>query len=458
MSYTLPRPSVSPHTRKPKLFPPSSYWLFAWFFVQVICQLGLLFEILAPLRVVFRSASFGFNLLALFLAFGPKKNPHHPSFWVGIFILIWIAAQIINPTTNTAVSAVATLALMASIIAPLYWVPRLEITLAAMRTVFLLMWGFHGLSALFGVAQVYYPGEFQPAVSQAVKEATYGGDHLKVMLGGGDIIYRPMGLTDVPGGASNAGLWTFVFGMGLFALSRNIVLIIAGLLSMPLGFFCIYLCQIRSNLVLAVVISMAFAVLLAVTQRLGSAIRVSFVVPAVLVVGFIWAVALGGAATADRFETLVEDNPEAIYAKNRGKFLAETFEELIQEYPFGAGLGRYGMILTYFGDRTLEGSYPLWAEIQWTAWLYDGGILLMFAYPLAMLIATWVTARVAFDSRAGPLAGWAMLILAYDVSIFMLTFSYIPFVGNVGMEFWMLNAMVFAVHNQMKSRPAWRSG
>src|SRR4051812_26973818 len=101
------------------------------------------------------------------------------------------------------------------------------------------------------------------------------------------------------------------------------------------------------------------------------------------------------------------------------------------------------MINVYFGDNTLEGSEALWAEIQWTSWLYDGGVVLLLAYPLAMLIATVVIARIAFNHRYGPLSGWAMLILAYDIAMFALTFSYGPFNGQIGMEFWMMNVMVW---------------
>ena len=37
------------------------------------------------------------------------------------------------------------------------------------------------------------------------------------------------------------------------------------------------------------------------------------------------------------------------------------------------------MMLHYFGDRYNAESPQIWAEIQWTGWLLDGGIPLMIA-------------------------------------------------------------------------------
>ena len=40
----------------------------------------------------------------------------------------------------------------------------------------------------------------------------------------------------------------------------------------------------------------------------------------------------------------------------------------------GAGLGRWGMAAGYFGTASLPG---IWAEIQVTGWVVDGGILML---------------------------------------------------------------------------------
>lgn len=438
----------------PTRTPTSSYWLFAVLILQTACQLGLLFEQLAPFRVIFRTAAFGINLAALFIAFGPRKQPHHPAFWPGIICLGWLGLQIINPDTNTPIAAIASWALSLAVIAPLFWVPRLLITPNVVRNVVLFFWGFHTLSSIFGVLQVYFPGgTFQPAVSQAVLNHVYQGKNLQVQLAQGDIVFRPMGLSDMPGGAANSGLYAFVFGLGLFSLSRSTASTTIGLISLPIGLFCIYLTQVRVTLVLAVIISIVYACLLSVTSRFGAAIRTSFVVPIVVAGAFIWAVALGGDSTLARFETLLDEKSDKLYYNSRGWYLEETLEVHLFEYPFGAGLGRWGMINTYFGVSDM-----LWAEIQWTGWVFDGGILLAIGYPIAMLITIIATGRVAFNRNYGALSGWALLILAYDVAMVAFTFSYCPFVGQAGLEFWFLNAMIWTAAQQLPRRQVWQTG
>ena len=56
-----------------------------------------------------------------------------------------------------------------------------------------------------------------------------------------------------------------------------------------------------------------------------------------------------------------------------------TFNELLFEYPLGAGLGRWGMAAGYFGSSR-ELATPVWAEIQFTGWMIDGGVLMIALY------------------------------------------------------------------------------
>ena len=46
--------------------------------------------------------------------------------------------------------------------------------------------------------------------------------------------------------------------------------------------------------------------------------------------------------------------------------------ELLDQYRFGAGLGRTGMLSYYFGDSG-SASRGLFAEVQPNAWMIDGG-------------------------------------------------------------------------------------
>jgi hypothetical protein len=60
---------------------------------------------------------------------------------------------------------------------------------------------------------------------------------------------------------------------------------------------------------------------------------------------------------------------------------------------------------------------------------------------------------VALRASDPWLSGWAMLIVAYDMAMLASTFGAIPFIGQAGLEFWLLNAAVYAAGRQVISRP-----
>jgi hypothetical protein len=427
--------------------PPStlavSLWLLGLVVLQITCQLALLFEALAPLRVAFRSASFGMGLVALAVVRG--RTSQHPARGPAALALLVVALELLlNPDTTTALAGLAAVALYTAIISPVFWVPRLAVSPAVFGRLVLLLWGFHTLSAAFGVLQAYFPGQFQPALSETVRRSAWGGENFKVQLASGDMVFRPMGLTDSPGGAAMSGLYSVVFGLGIMTTTRRALLSGAAVVGLTIGLFCIYLSQVRSALVLTGILTMMLIAALAAAGRVVAAARVAAVVFVVSAGAFVWAVGLGGEATRARFETLLEGNPDEIYYRSRGFFLEHTVTVLLPEYPFGAGLGRWGVIGTYFGDTKNPYATPIWAEIQWTAWLVDGGLPLVAAYALAILAAAGATARVAMRCPDVWLAGWARLILAYDAAAVALTFNSVPFIGQPGLEFWLLNAALFA--------------
>jgi hypothetical protein len=253
-----------------------------------------------------------------------------------------------------------------------------------------------------------------------------------------------MGLTDVPGGAAMAGLYAFVFGLGFLIAARSPLKMVLGTAGMVAGLFCILLSQVRSILVMAGIIAVVLVAVLLATRRYAAAARVAAVVAVVATVAFVWAVALGGEETLQRFETLLEANPDEVYYKGRGIFLEDTVENIIPEYPLGAGLGRWGMMMNYFGDPTNPLAAQIWVEIQLTGWVLDGGVPLALVYALAILAAGLATARVALRSPDPWLAGWAKLIVAYDVAAVAITFNSTPFAGQAGLEFWLLNATIYA--------------
>jgi hypothetical protein len=431
-----------PPTNRPTAERVAAQWVLGLLGLQIACQVALLFEELAPLRVVFRSAAFAGSLIGLAAVAGrPGRHPSRPYAAIAVAI---VGLMMFHPNTSTAAAGVAAVALYAAIVAPVFWVPRLEVGSWTFARLVVVLWGFHTLSATFGVLQVYFPGQFQPALSTAVQGSQWGGEHLKVTLASGETVFRPMGLTDIPGGSAMAGLYAFVFGLGFLVIGRRPLHYAAGLVSLPVGLFCIYLSHVRSILVLAGILAITLVGVLLAARRFGAAARVAAAAPAVAVGAFVWAVALGGDETVRRYETLLEASPEEIYYKSRGIFLEDTITNKIPEYPFGAGLGRWGMILNYFGDPTNPTATPIWVEIQLTGWVLDGGVPLAAVYLVALFIATWAIFRIALRHPDPWLAGWAMLIVAYDVAAIAVTFNSTPFAGQAGLEFWLLNAALFA--------------
>jgi hypothetical protein len=221
--------------------------------------------------------------------------------------------------------------------------------------------------------------------------------------------------------------------------------------SSALGLFCILLSQVRSILVSLVICLLFFAVILIRTAQFSRLTAMASGVTALFVATFGWAIAVGGTSTLDRINTLFADKAENIYHQNRGYFLQDTIENLIPQYPFGAGLGRYGMMNQYFGDRSNMEAQPMWVEIQWTGWVIDGGIPLTIAYVAAISIACYTAYKIATDRELGDFALWGGLILSYNIGAIATCFNYPIFLSQGGMQLWLLNAALFVAANNYKS-------
>ena len=427
----------------------SAKWILGVIVVQVVCQLALLFEQLAPLRLIFRVSSFGFSVFAFAMLVGSSGYlGNAPAKKLAIAVLLIVAFNIvIHPTTSSLVGGLATLGFYFAIIAPVFWVPNLIVTRDLFTKLIWAIFLFHLLSTTFGVLQTFYPGRFQPALSKVISNSIYKGDNLKITLADGQEAYRPMGLTDIPGGAGVAGFYTVVFGLGIWLTSNRQMAKVIGAVGIFLGAYCIYLSQVRSLLVLIAIIAIALFFVSIRLGRIKFAVQVAILIPVVLVGAFAWATMIGGEATVDRFSTLMDGSPTDVYQQNRGGFLAHTLYVLLPEYPLGAGLARWGMMNAYFGGLN-RAAYPIWAEIQWTGWLLDGGVPLVIFYPLAVAIAAWNTYRAAFYSPDEWLSGWGLLLVAYSVGLFAQTFGSVPFSSQFGLEFWLLQSAFWSCTEQ----------
>ena len=117
---------------------------------------------------------------------------------------------------------------------------------------------------------------------------------------------------------------------------------------------------------------------------------------------------------------------------------------MLYEYPLGAGLGRWGMAAAYFGNFT-KLSKPLWAEIQFTGWMIDGGILMIALYCGALVVTATTQWKVAMLEAHPRLNTCAAAVLSANLGIAVLIFSFTPFVTQIGIQYWFLAGALHGV-------------
>jgi hypothetical protein len=396
-----------------------------------------------------------FGVSAAFLVLIPSQRAWRtPLRTLALCIMALLALEFFHPEGSGLLGALASIMLNLAIFAPIFWVPRTRTTASNLQLLITILWLFYTLSAVLGVLQAYFPGQFQPPLSAVL--AANSRDQLaglEIQLASGERVFRPMGLTDSPGGAAFGGLYAVLLGTGML-LSPTPPFRAARLLavgSMVAGMMCLYLCQVRSLLVMAGVCELALLALLFITGRVSRLVGMLGAVGAIVPGAFALAFKIGGTAMTERLTTLVEADPGSVYYANRGRFLEKTLNHYLPLYPLGAGLGRWGMVHAYFGNA----ADSLWVEIQWTAWLFDGGVAMILLYTAAIFVASWGCLKVALGriGSADPsLSLWGAVIAAYNVGAVAVCFNYPLFAGTGGVEFWLLNMGVLcAAHNAQRS-------
>jgi len=417
-------------------------WVYFFIILQTVCALGIILPGFGIYRVFFRSAAYIITLA--FLVFLKRKVPgHHPSAPLLLAVVGVLTLSYFHPDTQ-ALPGVAQLVLYVAVASPIVWVTRLNLTLTHFRNVITLFWAFSSLGAFVGLLQVYYPDTFTPDVTvvysgRGVEEA------LGVVLASGERVLRPMGLSDVPGGAGFAGYYAVVFAIGLILSDAGKWTKRLALASIPIGLFIIYMSMVRSVLVISVISQVVLAFCLLRQGKIKLLNKVLLIVGVMTLVGLSTAFTTGGDTIYLRVMSLFEQSPVEVYNVNRGSFVRRTFLEYLPQYPFGAGAGRWGMMHYYFGPKGLY-DRSMWAEINWTGWVYDGGIFLIAANVAMLSAAMWFAWSLARDRNRGNIAIWAAIVFAYNMGILAMTFVGNPFVAGVGMDFWLLNGALFAAH------------
>jgi hypothetical protein len=62
---------------------------------------------------------------------------------------------------------------------------------------------------------------------------------------------------------------------------------------------------------------------------------------------------------------------------------------------------------------------------------------------MALLLACWTTWKIANTRLSGELASQGALLLVITIGAIGITFGYPLFIGQGGLEVWLLNAVVF---------------
>jgi hypothetical protein len=363
--------------------------------------------------------------------------------WI-IAVVLLLAANLVHDETWFA-AGVAQEAFQLAIAAPVFWTSRAWITDRRLERLLLLVFGANFASAVLGLLQVYYPATFLPpefsSLAFKLNAEFLGG---LSYLGSEDrVIIRPPGLSDLPGGAAISGTIAALLGFA-FALRRGQLQVWKALFfgAAAIGITVVYLTQVRSMLLMLLGCMLAIAL---VRLRQGRLLQSSWVVAsaAALIAGsFVWAGAVGGEALEDLYRCIVDSGLLRTYQENRGFFLSHTIYELPFQYPLGAGLGRWGMMSAYFAEPENWRHPSLYAELQLTGWLYDGGVLMWVLYPMALFLAMRYSYRRAIDPT-GTLNDSATTVLAIQLLLVGLCFTGPVFNTQVGMMFWLTTAMLY---------------
>lgn len=394
----------------------------------------------------------------VFLFGRPRIGRLFPAVPLLIAGLVWMLISIGNPGTNSLRSGLAQIALVISVTSPVFWVNRVAIPPRRLTRVMVIVFGMNVLSTMLGLAQVYNPDRFNPPEialmhTQSEEEKEGVQDSLSFETSDGRKVLRPCGLSDTPGGAAYSGFLTAMIGM-IWALrplpwwKRLLGLPVAGL-----GMGVIYLSQSRLVL-LTLVGSLLVVVGLLVLQKNFKRATILATGLAICFTGsLVWIMTFGGEGVLKRFYELLDEDPASVYQSNRGRFLQATFDSFVWHYPLGAGLGRWGMMYIYFGDKSFPwGSSrgPIWVELQVTGWIVDGGIPLMLLYGGAVLTATWCAARIGSRAVDSDIAIWSCAVVGICVNVTVMCLGAPPFIGPIGMQFWFLAATLYAADQQAR--------
>jgi hypothetical protein len=433
---------------KSRLAGLSGWGFLEWF---VIAQTALPALLYLPgtqaFRVPIRIAPFALSFVALVWLTTQKaavtfRHPARP-FLLGA--MAYLSVMVLHPTTNTLLAGIAQAMLYLSVMAPIFWAPSLVRSHEQLVRLLGLLLASNGLNAMVGVLQVYDPERWLPQeFSSIVLNSAYGLDPLTYVGPDGRRVVRPPGLFDNPGAVCGPGMVAAFLGLafatsGLTAWKKSVALALAST-----GMIAIYLSQVRTSFLILLGMAALYAFVLLAQ---GHKLKVLGFLGTACVLGIgalLFASNIGGEAIQARFSTLLDDDPMTVYyAASRGPMLEHAFTNLLSDFPLGAGLARWGMMRTYFGNPWNFDSPEIWSELQYSAWILDGGIVLLLCYGMALLVTAIKEFHLIQTSTPPDLRFWAAAVFGVNMGVLALTFGFTPFTTQTGMQYWFLAGVLY---------------
>jgi hypothetical protein len=419
-------------------------WVEIFLVIQLLWGAALFIPGAQAYRAPVRATPYLVSAAALVYYFrAPTGEPLHTSAKWMLASFGLLSVSLLHATTHS-MAGVAQIVFQISIAAPIFWMARAVRSDARVLRMVWLLFAASFISSALGILQVYYPNTFLPPEfsslgleknPEIISSLTYRGAD-------GREIIRPPGLSDMPGGAAASAMVTVTLGLALaFRQGLGAMWRAGCVAAATIGMTALLLTQVRSLTLAAAASLCVFAALRFRQGRAGDALA-SLGVGAALVTGAaVWAVAVGGDALVNRFSGLVNDGVIHTFREHRGAYLTYTVSELLYEFPFGAGLGRWGMMHVYFGDPTLWQAPPIHVEIQPTGWLLDGGVLLWVAMGGALVMAIRTTYLVAVHAT-GMLQDAATAIVCLQLTVLCLCLTGPVFNTQLGIQFWAVSGAV----------------
>jgi hypothetical protein len=418
-------------------------WGFPEFFV--ISQTAIPALLYLPgsqqFRLYIRIASFAISFATLLWWAASSRRtsrPHPAQPWI-LGSMAYVVVMFLHPMTSSTLAGLAQFVLYLSVIAPIFWAGTFVRTPEHLARLMALLLICNGLNALVGVLQVYDPARWMPPeMSRIMSDSLYGLGTVTYRGPDGRMIVRPPGLFDTPGAVAGPGMYAALLGLVFASSAITWWKRLAALGASFAGIAAIYLSQVRVSLVVSILMFGAYFSVLMVQERKSRAMLFGGVAAAIVVATFSFALMLGGESIAERTLTLLAQDPVALYAGSRGGQLSYTFGEILQKYPMGAGLGRWGMIAVYFGTGAAADVEPLWVEIQVAGWAIDGGLILLLLSVGALAVTLVSEVQLARTDRDARVRACAAVVLAANLGTAALIFTFTPFVTQIGLQFWFL--------------------